>query len=170
MFRELYSKGNLPPFPPLPPPPFLPIQNWFERGLAFLLPSKELLGIKRGRKGVRRRERGQQCCGSGSGPAWIRNILGSWIRIPIKWKAGSGSAPKLKSGSLRGSFWSIGGSKSEEQRVVGSVSGSAIKLKVRSGSPSKSNSRSGSGPDLDPQHCRTGLRMNKQCDCLEKEE
>jgi hypothetical protein len=41
----------------------------------------------------------------------IRIKVKSWIRICIKWKAGSGSASKRKGGSLRGSFWSIGGSK-----------------------------------------------------------
>jgi hypothetical protein len=94
MFTELYSKRKICPLFPLSP--FLPIQNWFERGLAFLLPSKELLSIKRGRKGDRRRERGQQCCRSRSRPVRIRNILRIWIRIRTEVKNRIRSRIKVK--------------------------------------------------------------------------
>ncbi len=84
---------------------------------------------------------------------WIRIIFGSWIRIRIplkwkavsgsgskwkavsgsasKWKAGSGSASKWKGGSFRGSFWNIGSYKSGKRWVVGSGSKSAFSWKGR---------------------------------------
>ncbi len=75
-----------------------------------------------------------QYCGSGS--AWIRTILGSWIRIRIKVKSRMRIRIriKVKSGSLWRSFWSIGGSKSGKWWVVGS--GSGPNWKIESGSES----------------------------------
>ncbi len=46
-----------------------------------------------------------QCCGSGS--AWNRIILGSWIRIRNKVQSRIQIRIKVKGESLRGSFWSI---------------------------------------------------------------
>ncbi len=86
----------------------------------------------------------------------IRIMLGSWIRIRIKVETGSGSASmwKAESGSVstskwkgenfRGSFWSIGGSKSERW-VVGAGSASNLKVGFGSGSASEWKVGSGSG-------------------------
>jgi hypothetical protein len=69
----------------------------------------------------------------------------TWIRTSfrIKVKAGSGSERTWKSGSLRGSFWNIGGYKSVKKWVKGS--GSASNWKVGPGSGSTSERKVGFG-------------------------
>ncbi len=109
-----------------------------------------------------------QCCGSGS--AWIRISLGSWVQIRIrikvkvgsgsasKWKAGSVSALKWKGGCIRGSFGGTGESNLEKRsgririRICVKLKGRIriliriwIRVKVESGYESASKWKAGSG-------------------------